>query len=185
MDDQSIVDLYINRDESAILETDRKYGAYCFSIAYNILKVVQDSEECVNDMYNKVWNSIPPQTPKRLDAWLSKIVRNLAINVWYKSHRKKRYNGYETILDEMVECIPDTKLVEHEIEEMELTKFLDKWLESLPEFDRVLFMRRYWIGESLKKLESEYKISHGRLAKQMYHLRGDLKSALEKEGYCL
>ncbi len=185
MDDHTIVDLYINRDEKAIRETEKKYGAYCFKIAYNILKTKQDSEECMNDMYNKAWNSIPPETPRNLGAWLGKVIRNLSINVWNKSHRKKRYNGLDVILDELAECIPDTKLVEEEIEDIELTKFLDKWLESLPKFERVLFMRRYWYGETLKNLETEYKLSHGKMAKQMYRLRADLKSALEKEGYHL
>jgi RNA polymerase sigma-70 factor (ECF subfamily) len=175
----------MHRDETAILETEKKYGAYCYRIAYNILRINQDSEECVNDMYNKAWNSIPPQTPKRLGAWLGKVIRNIAINLWNKNHRQKRYNGLKIILDELTECIPDAKLIEEEIEGIELTRFLDKWLDSLPKEDRVLFMRRYWNGEALKKLENEYNMSHGKMAKQMYQLRGNLKSALEKEGYNL
>ena len=185
MEDQDIINLYKCRDEAAILETEIKYGAYCFSIAYNILKIRQDSEECVNDMYNQAWRSIPPQIPKRLGAWLGRVIRNLAINLWNKNHRHKRYNGIEVILDELEECIPDTKLFEQEIEEIELTKFLDTWLASLPKDDRVLFMRRYWNGEALKTLEKEYNMSHGKMAKRMYQLRVNLKSALEKEGYYL
>lgn len=185
MEDLDILNLYKCRDESAITETEKKYGAYCFKVAYNILNIKQDSEECVNDMYSKAWSSIPPQYPKKLGAWLSKVIRNLAINLWNKNHRQKRNNGLDVILDELDECIPDSKRVEHEIEEIELTRFLDNWLDSLSKENRILFMRRYWNGEALKTLEKEYSMSHGKMAKRMYQLRRNLKSALEKEGYNL
>lgn len=185
MEDLQIIDLYNRRDESAITETAKKYGAFCQRIAYNILTIDADAEECVNDTYLQAWNSIPPQQPVRLGAWLGKVVRNAAINLWNKNHRKKRYAGMEQLFSELEDCILSPVTVEHEIEEKELTLFLDTWLASLPKTDRVLFMRRYWNGETLNFLAKEYGITPKKMAKRMYRLRQNLRSALEKEGYSL
>lgn len=185
MEEQEIVNLYWKRDETAITATAIKYGAYCFSIAKNILSVDQDAEECVNDTYNQAWNSIPPLRPIKLGAWLGRVVRNIAINLWNRNRTKKRYSGMEHLFEELEDCIPSPKLVEHEIEEKELTAFLNLWLASLPKEDRILFIRRYWKGETLNALEREYKLSHGKMAKRMYRLRANLRLALEKEGYHL
>lgn len=185
MEDQKIVALYLERNEEAIEATKQKYGNRCFKIARNILTLPQDAEECVNDMYHHAWNSIPPNQPKNLGAWLSRVVRNIALNLWKKNHTQKRYSGLEELFDEMEDCIPSVNLVEQEIEEKELTFLLNNWLSSLPKEDRVLFLRRYWKGETLKSLEEEYHVSHGRMAKRMYQLRLNLKKTLEKEGYRL
>ena len=98
MQDLQIIDLYNQRDEAAISETAKKYGAFCQSIAFNILTIAADAKECVNDTYLQAWNSIPPQQPVRLGAWLGKVTRNIAINLWNKNHRKKRYAGMEQLL---------------------------------------------------------------------------------------
>ena len=185
MEDLQIIDLYNRRDENAISETAKKYGAFCESIAFNILTIAADVEECVNDTYLQAWNSIPPQQPVRLGAWLGKVTRNIAINLWNKNHRKKRYAGMEQLLSELEDCIPSPITVEHEIEEMELTEFLNTWLALLPKADRILFMRRYWNGEAVKDLAKEYRIMPRDMAKRMYRLRQSLKSALEKEDYSL
>ena len=183
MEDLQIIDLYNQRDENAISETAKKYGAFCESIAFNILTIAADVEECVNDTYLQAWNSIPPQQPARLGAWLGKVVRNIAINLWNKNHRKKRYAGMEQLLSELEDCIPSPITVEQEIEEKELTEFLNTWLASLSKADRILFMRRYWNGEAVKDLAKEYRIMPRDMAKRMYRLRQSLKSALEKGCY--
>lgn len=183
MEDHAIIDLFLNRDETAILETKCKYEGYCFTIANNILGVKEDAEECVNDMYHIAWQSIPPLIPRKLGAWLGKVVRNLAINLWHKNHRQKRYPGMMLLLHELEECIPDINSVEQEVEFNDLTSMLNNWLYSLSKEDRILFMRRYWFGEQLKVLEEAYHMSHGKMAKRMYNLRMDLKDKLKKEGY--
>lgn len=185
MEDMQIIDLYNRRDETAITETAKKYGAFCHRIAIGILSVAADAEECVSDAYLQAWNSIPPQQPDRLGAWLGKVVRNTAINLWNKNHRKKRYAGMEQLLSELEDCIPSPVTVEHEIEEKELTEFLNTWLASLSKADRVLFMRRYWNGEAVSDLAKQYGITPGKMAKRMYRLRQNLRSALEKEDYSL
>lgn len=185
MEDSQIISLFFQRDEAAIAETEKKYGTFCYNIALNILSINADAEECVNDTYLRAWNSIPPQHPDRLGAWLGRVVRNIAINLWHKNHRQKRYAGMEKLLNELEDCIPSPITVEHKIEEEELTQFLNAWLASLSDEDRILFVRRYWNGETVNELAAEYRISPGNMAKRMYRLRQSLKQILEKEGYFL
>lgn len=185
MEDMEIIGLYFKRDEKAITETAAKYGTFCHNIALNILSINEDAEECVNDTYLQTWNSIPPQKPDRLGAWLGRVVRNIAYNLWKKNHRQKRYAGMEEILDELEDCIPSPVTVEHKIEEQELTEIINTWLASLSEKDCILFMRRYWNGDEVNVLAKKAGTSPAVMAKRMYRLRKDLKSALEKEGYTL
>ena len=185
MEDSQIIGLYFKRDEAAISETAAKYGAFCRGIALNILSISADADECVNDTYLRAWNSIPPQNPVRLGAWLGKVVRNIAFDLWKKNHRKKRYSGMEQLLNELEDCIPSHTAVESEIEGQELTGVINAWLASLPQSDRILFMRRYWNGETVAALAQESGVSPANMAKKMYRLRQGLKSRLEKEGYSL
>ena len=182
MDDIQIIELYFKRDEAAISETAAKYGALCHSIALNVLSNNADAEECVNDTYLQAWNSIPPLRPNKLGAWLGRVIRNIAINLWNKNHRKKRYAGMEQLLSELEDCIPASQTVEHIMKEKELSEIINTWLASLPQKDRILFMRRYWYGEMVNHLAKECGVTPGNLSKRMYKLRQDLKSILVQEG---
>ena len=182
MEDQDIIDLYWKRDERAIQETSDKYGSFLLYLAGNILDIHEDAEECVNDTYEKAWNSIPPEKPKFLRAWLGRVVRNAALNRWDKNHAKKRYAGMEVMLDELEECIPDLRSVEDEMEAAALGNVISAWLRTLSREDRALFVRRYWNGEALDSLAKEFHIPSGKLAQRMYRLRNSLKKALEQEG---
>ena len=185
MEDTEIIDLYFQRNESAIAETDRKYGAFCRRVALNVLSVAADAEECVSDAYLQAWNSIPPQRPEKLGAWLGRVVRNRAINLWQKNHRRKRYAGMEELLDELADCIPSPDTVERQLEERELSSLIRQWLLSLPQNDRILFVRRYWYGQALNELALEAGVTPGRLAKRMYRLRQVLRQTLEREGFSI
>lgn len=185
MEDLEIIGLYFKRDEKAIAETAAKYGTFCHNIALNILSINEDAQECVNDTYLRTWNSIPPQKPDKLGAWLGRVVRNIAYNLWKKNHRQKRCTGMEELLDELEDCIPSPDTIEHEIEEQELTEAINTWLATLTKKDRVLFVRRYWNGESVNSLAKKAGISPAAMAKRMYRLRRGLKATLEKEGYSL
>ncbi len=185
MEDLEIIGLYFQRDEKAIAETAAKYGAFCHSIALNILSIQEDAEECVNETYLHTWNAIPPQKPDKLGAWLGRVARNLAYDLWKKNHRQKRYAGLEDILSELEDCIPSPVTVEREIEEQELTEVINTWLAALTKKDRILFVRRYWNGESVNALAKKEGISPAAMAKRMYRLRRELKSTFEKEGYSL
>lgn len=185
MEDSQIIDLYWRREEAAITETQRKYGAFCYGIAKNILSIHEDAEECVNDTYHRAWDSIPPQRPAKLRAWLGTVVRNLALNLWNKNHTQKRYAGMTELLSELEDCVPSPQTIERELEEKELSGQINAWLLSLSREDRGLFVRRYWNGVALCDLATERKLDPAKLAQRMYRLRGSLRSALEKEGIAL
>lgn len=185
MEDLQIINLYFNRDEAAISETDKKYGAFCHGIALNVLSVKADAEECVNDTYLQAWNRIPPQRPAKLGAWLGKVVRDISIDLWKKNHRQKRYAGIEQLFDELQDCIPSSKTVDSEMEEKELAEVISEWLLSLSKSDRILFIHRYWNGKSLNELAEEAGTKPNSLAKRMYKLRQDLKLTLEQEDYSI
>jgi RNA polymerase sigma-70 factor (ECF subfamily) len=185
VEDEQIIALYFQRNEAAITETAKKYGAFCRRLAVQILTIPADAEECVNDTYLQAWNAIPPQRPEKLGAWLGRVVRNNAYNLWKKNHRKKRYDGMEQLFSELADCIPSPITVERELDGQELTAFLNDWLGTLSKDDRALFLRRYWNGESVQALAARTGVSPAKMAKRMYRLRQNLRAALEKEGYSL
>ncbi len=185
MEDQQIIALYHGRDESAIAETDRKYGFFCRTIAMNILSVREDAEECVNDTWHAAWTKMPPELPRSLKAFLGRITRNLSISRFRANHAQKRYNGLELMLSELEECVPSSASVEKVVEQKELGGFISDWLETLPEDDRILFIRRYWYGDAAKMLAAERKCSENQIAQRMRWLRGRLKTFLETRGVIL
>ena len=185
MNDMEIIEMYFRRDENAISQTEIKYGLFCRSLAYNILQIHEDAEECVNDTYLKAWNSIPPNEPVYFRGWLGRVVRNLSLDLWRKNHRKKRYAGIEEIFEELDECIPSSSHVEGEIEKGMLTEALNKWVGGLPQMDRIIFLRRYWFGESLKSIAKIYRLTPADVANRMYRLRQKLKAELKREGLFL
>jgi RNA polymerase sigma-70 factor (ECF subfamily) len=182
MDDWQMIEEYWSRNEAAIQETDKKYGRLLRSITWNILSNTEDSEECVSDTYLKAWNSIPPEKPRSLVAFLGRIARNLAINRWHKNRAQKRYNSAEMLLSELSDCVPSSNNVEMEIEVNEISAIISNWLYTLSKGDRILFMRRYWYGDSLIKLAGKCGTTQNKLAGRMYRLRLDLKGTLEKGG---
>jgi len=185
MEDTQIVDLYWQRDERAILETQKKYGKFCYGIAKNILSSHEDAEECVNDAWRNAWESIPPQRPTRFRPWLGKVIRNLALNRWNREHTQKRCAGMTELLSELEEILPSPRTVEDAWSERELSECISSWLLTLEQEDQMLFVRRYWNGIALKELAKEQGISPAKLAQRMYRLRNMLREALEKEGIYL
>ena len=132
MEDEKIISLFIKRVESAITETSKKYGGLCLKIANNILYDKCDAEECVNDTYLKVWNTIPPTIPNIFSAYVAKITRNLSINLYKKNNAQKRGNGeIELVLDELSECISDNSSVDEIFDRKEITKAISVFLDSI------------------------------------------------------
>ena len=185
MTDTDILKLYFKRDEKAVAETGLKYGQFLLSISFNILKIREDSEECVNDTYIKAWDSIPPQRPQMFKNWLGRTVRNISINLWNKNHALKRYQGLDAIFDELEECIPSKDSVYSSMEEKELTAIINRWLYSLEKEERRLFIKRYWYGEEIKNLAKEKGTAPSKISKKLFSLRQKLKNELSKEGYTL
>ena len=185
MEDGAIIDLYWQRSERAIEETRTKYGGYCYGIAVNLLRIHEDAEETVSDVWQAAWNAMPPEKPASLRAWLGRVTRNLSLRRWRHEHRQKRSPGLTELLSELSDCIPSPDTVERRLEAKELSEALDRWLGSLGKTDRQLFLRRYWYGESLQALAKARDTTPARLAQRMLRLRQSLRKALEKEGIIL
>ena len=183
MEDAAIVALYWDRNETAIVETDKKYGPYCRTIAQNILSVREDAEECVNDSYHNAWNAMPPQKPDSLPPFLGRIVRNLSISRWRREHAQKRCAGMESLLSDLEECLPAPLGVEEAVEGRALTQRIEKWLENLSWDDRAVLLRRYWYGQEVQALARAWGVSPNQMAKRLQRLRKSLKRDLEQEGY--
>ena len=186
MDDGQIIELFNQRDESAIVQTDIKYGKYCYVIANNILSDHQISEECVNDTYLKAWNSIPPQKPASLKLFLAEITRNLSINRYKERKRQKRGGGeFAIALEEIDEIIAGTKNIDDEIAEKELISSINVFLRSLSQQHSNIFIKRYFYFYTTKKIASMYGITEGNVLMILSRTRQKLKKHLEKEGYTI
>lgn len=183
MEDSAIIELYWVRDESAITQTDRKYGSLCRSLAFRILSDQEDSEECVNDTWHRAWETMPPQRPDSLRAYLGRIVRNLSISRLRQRTAQKRGGGLDLMLSELEDCVPSPHSPEQETDARELAAAISRWLRAQAHDDRVLFVRRYWYGEAVNDLARQWGCTPNQLAKRMLRLRQSLKQTLEQEGF--
>lgn len=183
MEDQGIVKLFFDRSEQAIAETDKKYGRYCYAIAYNILSCREDSQECVNDTYFTAWNTVPPRMPTVLNAFLGKITRHISIDRWRRLSAQKR-GGKEMVLalEELGECV-DTRDIEAEISQRELARILNAFLVSLPETERNVFLCRYWYLDPIDTIANITGFSQSKVASMLHRTRGKLRRKLSEEGY--
>ena len=183
MEDEAIIKLFWERNEMAISETDKKYGHYCYKIAHNILQNAEDSEECVSDTYVRTWNSIPEDWPKNFSAYLGKITRNLSINRYRQRSAKKRGSGkLEEIFHELEGCLPDRKTMERELESKEMAALLNRFLNSLNDEHRIIFVRRYWYADSIPTIAGRFGLGENNVKTILYRCRNKLKQMLEKEG---
>lgn len=183
MDDKGIVDLYWCRSETAIVETDRKYGGYCYSIAYNVLANREDSEESVNDTYLAAWNALPPHRPAILSAFLGKITRRLSINRWKNRSAEKRGGGEIVLaLEELEECVAGGVTVEQAYDRKETAGAVNRFLSTLPDTDRDIFLRRYWCMDSIADIAENFGFSQSKVTSQLHRTRQKLRKQLEKEG---
>jgi len=185
MKDDEIVELYFARSESAIAETDRKYGPSSRGISMNILGNRQDAEECVNDAYLAVWNSVPPQRPDPFSAYLFRIVRNRSISRFHSNTAGKRNTHYDVALEELEGCIPSNTTVERELERKELTALLDRFLALQDRKTRIMFLRRYWFGDSVAVIAAHFSMRPNAVSVHLLRTRAKLRAFLLKEGYSL
>lgn len=187
MEDREIVSLFESRDERAIAEAKKKYSRYIRSIAEHIVHSMEDAEECENDTYLGAWNSIPPNRPEDLRTYLGKLSRRIAIDRFRKKTADKR-GGTETALsiEELAECNPgalkSTDPVEEAIDAAELSRVLDRFLRTLPDVERRLFIRRYWYFESIKEIADRFGYGESRVKTSLFRTREKLKAVLMEEG---
>lgn len=182
MEDQEIIDLYWNRSEIAISETASKYGGYCYSIAFNILKNNEDSEESVSDTYIAAWNAIPPRRPSIISTFLGKITRRIAIDRWRSRNRVKRGGGeIDLALEELEDCIADSQTVEKAFERKQLSSLFNRFLEELPEVERTVFLCRYWYVDSVSDIANHFGFSGSKVTSMLHRTRKKLRAVLERE----
>lgn len=181
--DREIVELYLARNEDALVETDGKYKKLLFQVSYNILFDRQDSEECVNDTYLAAWNSIPPTVPQSLRTYLLRIDRNLSLMLWRKKHREKRLsNSYTESIDELSEVLGGAETTEKAFEDKQLREAVVRFFESLDERSQMIFTCRYYCLDGIDKIAGMLKISQSTVFKELAKIRMKLKEELTKEG---
>ena len=185
MDDSKIIELFFERSEQAIIELSNKYGAICSKVADNILNNRLDSEECVNDAYLGVWNTIPPQRPNPLLSYVCRIVRNLALKKYHENTAKKRNSYYDAALDEIADCIPAAFSVEDEIMAKEAAGVIDDYLETLDQQSRIMFIRRYWYADSIEEIAALFHKSKHYISVRLSRIRKALRQYLGKKGIFL
>lgn len=185
LDDRKIIELFFERSEQAIIELSNKYGSVCRKVADNILNNKQDVEECVNDAYLGTWNTIPPQNPNPLISYVCRIVRNIAIKKYHFNTAEKRNSIYDVALDELENCIPSVSSVEDEIDAIEISKYINTFLEKLDKENRVLFIRRYWYSDSIDDLANLFCTSNHNVSVRLSRTRKKLKKYLREKGVSL
>ena len=186
MKDSEIVDLYLSRDEAAISASQRRYGGYCYSIAYGILNKREIAEECLNDTWLRAWNTIPPQKPEKLGLFLGKIIRNLSFDRYKAGKAQKRGEGeLSLILDELAECVSSPESVEQSILNKELSRAISDFLLTLPVRECNIFLLRYWYSKSLREIDDCFAVKENVIKTSLFRSRKKLKGFLEKEGVML
>lgn len=184
MKDSEIVDLYWERNENAIRQTQEKYEAYLFKVSCNVLADLEDSRECVNDTYLAAWNSIPPNRPGVLSAYLGKIVRQISIDVFRKKHAAKRYaSEYALSLEELGDSFSDGITPEHSLDAKLLDDAINRFVRALPGEVQRAFIGRYYFFDSLKDIAKYCGMKESKLKSLLYRTRQQLKIYLIKEGF--
>ena len=181
-EDEKIIALLFARSEQGISELDRKYGKLCHKLSYNIVNSVQDAEECVNDAWLGVWNAIPPTRPNPLLAYLCKIVRNLSLKMYYRKKAAGRSSYYTVAMDEIEETLSDLDTAETELEARELTRLLERFLDTLTVENRVIFVRRYWFADSCRDIAECTGFSEKNVTVRLTRVRQKLREFLRKRG---
>lgn len=184
MEDKEIIQLYWDRQEQAIRETEAKYGGKLNALAYRIVNTHEDSQECVNDTYFTAWNTMPPQWPEFLFAYLAKICRNASLGRLDWLNAAKRKAEVVTLTREMELCIPDRSQDRH-LEGKELAELLNRFLGTISRENRMIFLRRYWFADSIQEIAGRYGMSQSKVKTSLHRTRTKLSAFLAKEGVAL
>ncbi len=183
MNDDVLVREILNRNEAGLASAKTQYGAYCLYIANNVLHSEQDAEECLNDALLAAWNSIPPQQPENLKTYLGKLIREIAVDRWRRNTAQKRIAPTALVpLEELEEMMGEAS-VEARVEEAELSRLISVFLNTIPETERLLFIRRYWYYDSIQQLCARFGFGKSKVTVTLMRTRNKLAKYLKKEGY--
>lgn len=178
MNDNEIIELYNERNENAIKETDTKYGRLLNKIAFEILNNYEDSEECLNTTYLKTWNTIPPTIPQSLRSFVCRIARNTAINLALKLNRHRK----QDIFHELEEVLGDRDTPDAVIEAKQLTLFIESFLNNQKKKNRQLFILRYYYNMSIRTLAEGFQMGEQAVASRLMRMRENLRLHLKENG---
>ncbi len=181
MDDLKIIELYFQRNEQAIEETASKYGKLCHNIAYNILRSYEDSEECVNDTYIGVWNTVPPTRPNNFMGFVCKIARNLSLKRLEFKTREKRSADMLLSFEELAEILPDEGFAPNRSDE-EIGLLISQFLREQTEISRNVFIRKYFFFDSIRDIAERYSFTESKVKNMLFYTRNKLRDYLIKEG---
>ena len=181
MDDKQIVDLFWERSENAISETEKKYGRYCHYIAYQILGDDGYADEIVNDTYLKTWNTIPENRPAILKSYVGMISRQLSLNKLRQLKNNNQFDQNTLVIDELSECISDGESDADFVNEIVFADCINKFLFSLPQTNRNIFIRRYWYMSSIAEIAKDYSMKESAVSMLLHRIRNKLKKKLEQE----
>lgn len=182
MDDRRLLQLLWNRSEQAITALANRFGKRLYKLAMNILCNPQDAEESVSDTYLALWNAIPPAQPAPLEGYVYRTGRNTALNHLRHRNAQQRDSRYDLSLDELAQILPGDAL-EETLNAKQLGQAIDRFLDSISKENRILFLRRYWFGDSVKALSQEWGLSENVLSVRLHRIRTQLKDYLYKEGF--
>ena len=180
MEDNKIIELYFSRDEDAVTQTKESYGRQLYALALRILQSKEDAEECENDTYMKAWNSIPPQRPKHLFAYLAKICRNTALNMAEKANTEKRNAVIVELTKELSECLPDNSNPE-KTSEKEIGEIINEFLSTVSSDNQIVFIRRYFLSETVSDISKALCVSESKVKSSLFRTRNKLRDYLSKE----
>ena len=186
MNDKDIVQMLFDRNTDALDALSQKYGSYCNTIAKNILGNSEDADECINDAYHNLWNSIPPAKPENLAAYIGKIVRNLSFDRYkHLTAEKRGGSNVPLVLDELSEIVSGSEGVEQEIDRKEIIADINAFLNSISKEKRSIFVYRYMYAYSVKELAKLFGKSEGNISVLLNRIRKGLKEYLTERGYNL
>lgn len=185
MEDHKIIALFFARSELAISAAMERYRSYCLTIARKILPDERDAEECVQDVCMRLWDTIPPQQPRSLGAYLAQITRNLALDRYAYNHAEKRSTALTTAFEELEPFLTGSSDPAAHSEKEDFRHLLNGFLRQLPKEKRIIFVRRYFYGDSIREVANFCKCTEGKVRTILFRVRNDLKIILEKEGFSL
>lgn len=182
MDDSQIISLLWQRAQTGLSAIAEKYGPRLYATARNILRDPHTAEECVNDTYLALWNTIPPQRPDPLIAYALKVTRNIALKRLRDDNAQCRRSDYDVSLDELSACIGQNSL-EEMMDARELSRLLNRFLGTLKQDHRNMFLRRYWFGDSISDIAGAFHMSENAVSVRLNRIRQKLRFYLIQEGY--
>lgn len=185
MEDQKIIDLFFLRSERAIAQLAEKYEGPVRRLADNILRSRRDAEECANDTWLAIWNSIPPRQPENLGAYVMTVARNLAVSRWRRNSARRRNGFFDAALEELEGCLAAEETAETALDARELGRDINEFLAGRSREDRILFLRRYWFSDSVAQIAQAVGMPANRVSVRLYRIREDLKRYLTERGTVL